>query len=201
MKYPEKVQLVDTATQKLKDGHSLVSIAEELKEKGYYQYDVNGVLRSVKNEFNKHHGDAVFQHLMEETFDAHRHEFNFLSDDLVEALKELQIERIIKQSKKEVNKLMRAKADEAIILEKVSNRYFAQEAVQKQIESFKYFNKKVGPAQSAKYIGLGILLLVLGGAAFVVGQIGIALGLIVFGGVNLVKAFSTQAAIDGMNDE
>ena len=200
MKYQEKVKLVDANIAKIDQGTSLAEIKAILQSNDQlYERDIQAIMRSLKNEAVKRYGKKMDPYLLSNTLENNLHHFDFLAKDVIDMVKKEQVTQIIKDSKKKVNKMMYNKIQEAEIITKAENSFFDKTEVQKQIESYKYFNKRVSPRQSLQHIGLGIFFLIVGVIAFATGRIIAGGALIIISITRFVKAFSTQAAIDGMD--
>jgi hypothetical protein len=128
-----------------------------------------------------------------------------LDKEVIEMLKEYELKEIVIRSKQEVDSLVKKGIDEDEIIQKVSNKYFPEEELMKQIEFYSRHNAKVGGQDKKNYLVIGIVCIIDGIRLTVLSTVkpfmkgsAIFYGLIIFGIVNLVKAYSTRGEIENM---
>ena len=207
LKYQDKIKYAKEMAILMEKQGDVQSFKNLLKEeKDLLNTQIEAVKKSAIKIFHKNVGMRIRQHLIDQNLEDHLDDFDCVDADLFEELQHQEIANIKRIAQAETNKLLRKKVSAEEIHERVKNPYFNMEDVLAQIEAFKYKNDKVQGGEKRRYIGLGVLGVLLGSSLLILrilfsgqlfkGEIIIYGGMFVFGVINFRRAFMTKAEID-----
>lgn len=202
MNYKEKVKLAEEAAEELNQGKSIEEIKEMLKGKGLYNQDVDKVLRSAKGLLADQYGARMEEQLLAGTYEENKALFAVLDEETLRDLKERTVRKIKADTKKEIVRLAKEGVADEEIVAQMSSRYFTEAEVLWQIENYRDFNVAPKGGEKARYLLIGIPCLVVGlGFALWAfgtgeGRIRWPIGLALFGGWNIYRAFTPKGIVE-----
>ncbi len=206
MKYQEKIEMAKNAADKLSNKISNKEVRNELSTKGYYPQQVDEIMRSANNLLSHQYGPKIKEYLIDGSFDEHRLEFDFLEEDVMDAIKNSQTKLIQSECKKKVDELVKLNYEELDIVSQVQNKVFTEFDIYRRIDFYKKHNFKITGEEKRNYLTLGLASIIAGIGLSLFTMIGPAsggksilfYGLIIFGVYNLIKAYSTRGEIENM---
>ncbi len=95
MNYREKIKIAEQGVKYLKDGRTLKDYKNQLKKDGFYNYDINNIVFSIKNILWEKYGNEFKTLLETEQLDSKRENYSFLDDEIFDFIKEKEINSII----------------------------------------------------------------------------------------------------------
>ncbi len=160
MNYQEKIKLAEQGVNYLNEGKSLKGYKDKLKQDGFYAYDINNIVSSIKNMLSEKYGKEFKTLLEAEQLEAKRENYPFLDDEIFDFIKEKEIQSIINDKKREIRQLLYEGYIDTEVAKAVQNKYFTLENAISYIKEYKFKNKVVSKKEKSDYVFFGILLVI-----------------------------------------
>ena len=189
MKYLEKVRLAEEGVKYINENVSLSDYREKLKNDGYYEYDIDIILGSIKNILYEQYGKEFENLLLEGTLDENREGYFELEDSVFDVLAQRAKDNIVKNSKRKIKDLLHKNVRPEIIVKEVENRIFTGNDIINFMNEYVQENEIVSEKQEAEKIMLGFVLIV-GGIILTLSMSRLFYGMIAVGIVKLRKGMS-----------
>lgn len=135
MTYQEKLKITDECFQLLISGTSLESVREKLAAEGYYEYDINKIMPSVRSAIEQKFAsqlDADLKLYAESSSNKYG-----LAEDTFEYIKEARIQYIKAEITDDLHKLVRDKVANEEILERLKSPFYTESEILDKIEKSK----------------------------------------------------------------
>ncbi len=189
MKYLEKVRLAEEGAKYISDNISLSDYRDKLRNTGYYEYDIDNIISSIKIVLYEKYGKDFETLLLEGTLDENRGGYFELEDSVFEMIASRAKGNIIKNSKRKIKDLLYKSVRPEIIVKEVENRIFTENDIINFINEYVQENEIVSKKQEAEKIMLGFVLIV-GGIILTLSMSRLFYGMIAVGIVKLRKGMS-----------
>ncbi len=160
MNYQEKIKLAERGVNYLNEGKSLNDYRDKLKKEGFYAYDINNIVSSIKNMFSEKYSKEFKDLLEAEQLEAKREDYSFLDDEIFNFIKKKEINNIISDKKREIRQLLYDGYIDIEVAKAVQNKYFSLENALSYIRNYKSQNEIVSKKGKYDYIFYGILLVI-----------------------------------------
>ena len=195
MNYQEKIKIAEQGVKYLKDGRTLKDYKNQLKKDGFYNYDINNVVFSIKNILWEKYRNEFKTLLETEQLDSKRENYSFLDDEIFDFIKEKEINSIISAKKREIRQLLYEGYIDIEVAKAVQHKYFTLENAISYIKEYKSRNEVVSKKGKSNYIFWGILLLIAGVTLSIAttrlfyGAVIVGIGMIIKGASDIKKQF------------
>ncbi len=160
MNFKEKIKLAEQGVKYLYKGKSLKDYKDKLKQDGFYGYDINNIVSSIKNILSEKYGEEFKTLLEADQLEAKRENYPFLDDEIFDFIKEKEIKRIRYGKKREIRKLLYEGYIDIEVAKAVQNKYFTLENAISYIKEYKSRNEVVSKKEKSDYVFIGILLVI-----------------------------------------
>lgn len=135
MTYQEKIAKAEECYQMLLEGSKLETIYSKLSEEGYYPYDINKIMPTVRTLLEDKFSKELDKSLMSGT-DIFSQRFG-LADDTYEYLKEARIQSLKSYITEEIHRFVSAKLSDEEIIERVSSPLYTNQEIIDKIQKSK----------------------------------------------------------------
>ena len=195
MNYQEKIKLAEQGVNYLNEGKSLKDYKDKLKQDGFYNYDINNIVLSIKNILWEKYGKEFKTLLETEQLESKRENYPLLDDEIFGFIKEKEINSIISAKKREIRQLLYEGYIDIEVAKAVQHKYFTLENAISYIKEYKSRNEVVSKKGKSNYIFWGILLLIAGvilslaTTRLFYGAVIVGIGMIIKGASDIKKQF------------